>query len=114
MVIGFILWIFCGIVAASIARNKGRSGCGWLILGLIIGPFAFAVALLKPIPKEPQSGKENENAEATKKCPFCAEVIKWEAVKCRYCGSDLPEPDPNAIPPDPKWCSTCKEPKQSE
>lgn len=75
-----IVWIFCGAISSTIAKNKGRSGVDWFLLGLFFGPFAFTVALLPRI----------ETTKGLLKCPFCAEFVKPEAIKCRHCGSDIP------------------------
>jgi hypothetical protein len=76
-----LFWtIIGGFVGALIGQRKGRTGEG-AVLGLILGPIGWLVVALGP---------DYKTAQESRKCPFCAELVKKEAKVCKHCGRDLP------------------------
>lgn len=109
-VIWFLIW--CGI-NALIATKKGRSGIIFFLAsslpaipliffvgavsrgnGMIMGVAAFMCPVIGFISaimadnREEMAVKTGEFGDY-RKCPFCAESVRKEAIKCKHCGSDL-------------------------
>jgi hypothetical protein len=64
--------------------------------------FARPVKIETPLSATLVPAKSPDIIEATvipdtKKCPYCAEIIRYEAIVCRHCGRDLPPTSTSAI-----------------
>jgi hypothetical protein len=77
-----------GLLPAAIAKSKGRSFGLWWFYGAMLFIVALPHALLL---KADQAALDDEALrEGNKKCTFCAELIRSEAVVCRFCSRDQP------------------------
>ena len=88
--IGYLLfWAMLACIPALIAKNKGRDFVFWYLYGFLI----FPVALINSLAISPSiEGLEQQALDNGKrKCPFCAEMVKFEAKICKHCGGQLPQ-----------------------
>lgn len=88
----FLLLIaLIGLLPAFVAQGKGRSFVAWWIYGALLFIVALPHALM--LQTDQAAIDRRRMAEGMKKCPFCAELIKREAIVCRHCGREIEQGD---------------------
>lgn len=80
--------VVLGMIPGTIAFNKGRDFFLWWLYGAVLFIVALPHALL--VSHEEKSLEAKQLSNGMRKCPSCAELIKREAVVCRFCQRNLP------------------------
>lgn len=85
--------IFCYLIPSYIARKNGHKYTpqiliinlffGWLVLPWI------AALVWAALPHKKDGFISHAELQTLRKCPFCYELVKKEAIKCKHCTADL-------------------------
>ena len=78
---GLVLWLILCFAVVVYAGRKGRSQVSFFVISLLLSPLVgFLLVAVGP---------SNPERMGLKKCPACAEFVKDEAMKCRFCQHDF-------------------------
>lgn len=83
--------ILCELVAKA-AERKGRSATAWFFIAFFFGLIIPAVIVAIIGPDRNATAIDSADMYLVQ-CPYCAEDIRPEAIKCKHCGERLPSTD---------------------
>jgi hypothetical protein len=81
-----VIWVALSIAVGSFADKKGLSGFGWFLAAIFVSPLVAGIFVALAEKNKTEIELRVLAMGEMKKCSHCAELIRKEASKCRFCG----------------------------
>jgi len=84
-----VLWVALAGLLGEWQRRNGGSFIAGALTSMIFSPLIAVIIIATMRPNKAVIEKRQITGGGMKKCPACAELIKAEATKCRFCGEKV-------------------------
>ncbi len=85
----FVLWIALSVLVGAWNHSRGNSFWFGFLGSALLSPVITGIIVAVTKKNESKINDRKIKDGTGKQCPACAEIVKVEANKCRFCGESL-------------------------
>ena len=88
-----LIWVLLVILVSVWANNWGHKASNYFWLSFFLSPVVGALVLRIKGKDDSSINQQRISSKEMKRCPYCRELIIYEATVCKFCGKTLEQSD---------------------
>lgn len=101
-----LIWGLLVVFVSVWAKNWGRKASNYFWLSFFLSPLVGALVLLIKGKDDSSITQQRISSKEMKRCPYCHELILYEAAVCKFCGKTLEQNNSYSVSVSSSYNST--------